>query len=146
LAIAGQRPLSWSTLETNKPKLESKLRVLVVDDEPRITRFVRLSLTSQGFEVLVASSGEEGLEMAAAEKPDLMILDIFMPGIDGFGVLQKLRASADHNCSHMPVIVFSARASVAEEAIKLGATDFISKPFVPEEMAEKIRTAIAESR
>jgi len=133
-------------LETNTPKPESKLRVLVVDDEPRITRFVRLSLTSQGFEVLVASSGEEGLRMAAAEKPDLMILDIFMPGIDGFGVLQKLRASEENNGSHLPVIVFSARASVAEEATRLGATDFISKPFVPEEMAEKIRAAIKVNR
>ncbi len=133
-------------METNRPEPESKLRVLVVDDEPRITRFVRLSLTSQGFEVLVASSGEEGLRLAVAEKPDLMILDIFMPGIDGFGVLQKLRADEEHNGSHLPVIVFSARASVAEEAMKLGATDFISKPFVPEEMADKIRTAIAANR
>ena len=84
--------------------------------------------------------------MADAEKPDLMILDIFMPGIDGFGVLQKLRASEENNGSHLPVIVFSARASVAEEATRLGATDFISKPFVPEEMAEKIRAAIKVNR
>ncbi len=116
---------------------------MVVDDEPRITRFVRLSLSSQGFDVLVASHGEEGLQIAASEKPDLMILDIFMPGIDGFGVLQKLRAGERSNGCHLPVIVFSARASVAEEAMKLGATDFISKPFIPEEMADKIRTAMA---
>ena len=90
-----------------------------------------------------ASGGEEGLRMAASERPDAMVLDIFMPGVDGFGVLQKLREREGHNGSfHLPVIVFSARASVAEEAMKLGASDFISKPFMPEEMAEKIRAAI----
>ncbi len=130
-------------METNRHEPKSRPRILVVDDEPRITRFVRLSLASQGFDVLIASSGEEGLQIADSEKPDLMILDIFMPGIDGFGVLQRLRAREQNNGCHMPVIVFSARASVAEEALRLGATDFISKPFIPEEMADKIRTAIS---
>ena len=123
----------------------SKLRVLVVDDEPRILRFVRLSLASQGFDVLEASSGEEGLRMADSEKPDAMVLDIFMPGVDGFGVLRKLREREGRNgASHLPVIVFSARASVAEEAMRMGASDFISKPFMPEEIAERIRTAVAK--
>ena len=130
-------------VETTTRETRSRPRILVVDDEPRITRFVRLSLSSQGFDVLVASNGEEGLQIAASERPDLMILDIFMPGIDGFGVLQKLRAGEGNNGCHLPVIVFSARASVAEEALRLGATDFISKPFIPEEMADKIRTAMA---
>jgi DNA-binding response OmpR family regulator len=118
-------------------------RVLVVDDEPRILRFVRLSLGSHGFDVITASGGDDALKIIAAEKPDLMILDIFMPGIDGFEVLQRLRNSENCNgSSHLPVIVFSARSSVAEQALSLGATDFISKPFLPDEMAEKIRGAI----
>ncbi len=125
----------------------ARSRILVVDDEPRILRFVRLSLTAQGFDVMVASCGEEGLRVAASEKPDLMILDIFMPGLDGFGVLQRLRASEGLNgLSHLPVIAFSARNSVAEQAMSLGAADFISKPFLPEEMADKIRAAIARRK
>jgi len=125
---------------------KAKTRVLVVDDEPRILRFVSLSLTSQGFDVLAASRGEEGLRMAASEKPDVMILDIFMPGMDGFGVLRKLRERERHDgSSYLPVIVFSARSSIAEEAIVLGATDFISKPFMPEDMADRIRVAVSNA-
>ncbi len=121
----------------------SKTRVLVVDDEPRILRFVSLSLNAYGFEVLVASGGEEALRISASESPDLMILDVFMPGLDGFGVLQKLREREQTvGSAHLPVIVFSARSSVAEQALNLGAIDFISKPFLPEQLAEKIKAAI----
>jgi DNA-binding response OmpR family regulator len=117
-----------------------------VDDEPRILRFVRLSLSASGYDVLVASGGEEALHMAASEKPDLMILDIFMPGLDGFAVLQKLRdREATTGCNRLPVIVFSARSSVSEQAMSLGASDFITKPFLPDELAEKIRTAVART-
>jgi CheY-like chemotaxis protein len=70
-----------------------------------------------------------------------------MPGIDGFEVLQRLRAFEDTNaCRRMPVIVFSARSSVSDQALKSGATDFISKPFLPEELAEKIRGLAAAGR
>jgi two-component system OmpR family response regulator len=93
----------------------AKTRVLVVDDEPRILKFVSLSLKACGFEVLVASGGEEALQIYDAERLDLMILDVFMPGLDGFGVLQKLREQERITGSpHLPVIVFSARSSVAE--------------------------------
>ncbi|OGO36997.1 MAG: hypothetical protein A2147_00255 [Chloroflexi bacterium RBG_16_57_8] len=119
----------------------TKPRILVVDDEPRILRFVRLSLHALGFEVLMASGGEEALKLAEAENPDVMILDVFMPGMDGFEVLQRRRAFEDLKaCPRMPVIIFSARSSIADQAFKLGANDFISKPFLPEELAEKIRS------
>jgi len=121
----------------------SKTRVLVVDDEPRILRFVSLSLRACGFDVLVASGGEEALQVSNSECPDIMILDVFMPGLDGFGVLQKLHdREIATGSSHLPVIVFSARSSVAEQALSLGASDFISKPFLPEELAEKIRATV----
>lgn len=126
--------------------MHEKRLILVVDDEPRILRFVSLSLSSLGFEVIRASSGEEGLQKVASQHPDAMILDIFMPGLDGFGVLRKLREAEDRNGGHhLPVIVFSARSSVSEEALKLGATDFISKPFLPEEMVEKLEAALCIS-
>ncbi len=124
----------------------SMTRILVVDDEPRILKFVSLSLKACGFDVLVASGGEEALQIAESESPDLMILDIFMPGLDGFGVLQKLRDREQVTGSaHLPVIVSSARGSVAEQAIGLGANDFLLKPFLPEVLAEKIRFTVNQT-
>jgi len=121
---------------------ETKPRILVVDDEPRILRFVSLSLHALEFDVLVASGGQQALQMAESEKPDIMVLDVFMPDMDGLEVLQRLREiERDKKCQHMPVIVCSARSSVAEQAFKLGATDFINKPFMPEELADKVIAA-----
>lgn len=118
-----------------------KLRILVVDDEPRILRFVRLSLHALGFEVLMASGGEEALQMVASEKPDVMVLDVFMPDMDGFEVLQRLRSMENTNRRRTPVIVFSARSSIADRALRLGAADFIGKPFMPDELVGKIMAA-----
>ena len=110
----------------------ARMRILVVDDEPAILRFVRLSLTAQGFDVVVASSGEECLALAASEQPDLVVLDMVMPGVDGFAVLQKLRDTDGRNdLSRLPVIACSAHSSAASRALSLGAVDFISKPFLP---------------
>ena len=81
--------------------------------------------------------------MITIEKPDLMILDIFMPGLDGFDVIQRLRKLEENEgLAHLPVIVVSARSSVAEQAFNLGANDFIAKPFLPEDMTEKIRSVM----
>ena len=120
---------------------EPKSRVLVVDDEPRIVRFVRTSLTAFGYEVITASNGEEALQLVSSKKPDIMVLDIVMPGIDGFEVLKRLRTSSD-----LPVIVFSARSSNLEKARSLGADDFIIKPFLPEEMARRIGAVLDRKR
>jgi DNA-binding response OmpR family regulator len=118
-------------------------RILVVDDEPRILRFIRLSLSSQGFDVITASGGEDALKMITDERPDLMVLDIFMPGLDGFAVLERLRKLEENeDLAHLPVIVVSARNSVAEQAFNLGANDFIAKPFLLEDMTEKIHKVI----
>jgi|WetSurMetagenome_2_1015567.scaffolds.fasta_scaffold332182_1 DNA-binding response OmpR family regulator len=120
--------------------------VLVVDDEPRILRFIKLNLNSKGFEVLTASGGDTALRIITSQRPDLMILDIFMPGLDGFAVLQQLRQTEkNEGLDRLPVIVISARSSVAEQAFNLGANDFIVKPFLPEDMMEKIRNIIDDS-
>ena len=121
----------------------STTRVLVVDDEPRILKFVSLSLSAYGFEVLSASDGEEALRISASENPDLMILDVFMPGLDGFGVLQRLRdRELNTGSRQLPVIVFSARSSVSEQALSQGANDFILKPFLPADLARKVESII----
>ena len=116
-----------------------KKRILVVDDEPGILRFVRTCLSLAGYEVLTASDGNEALQMAKAEKPDLLLLDVFMVPISGFDVLVELR-----KFSQTPVIVFTARSSIVDRALKWGANDSIAKPFHPEEMLTKVKAILSD--
>lgn len=111
--------------------------VLVVDDHPKVLRFIEIDLKLRGFKVLTTTSGWEAIEMVKSHKPDIMLLDIVMPGIDGFGVLKELRA-----CTALPVIAFSASPENQSEALRLGANDFVHKPFDPDEMARKIKTLL----
>ncbi len=111
----------------------TKKRVLVVDDEAAICRIVGIGLRVLGYDVITSGSGEEGLGLIESEKPDIMLLDVFMPGMDGFEVLKKLRET-----SKLAVIVFSAHNSSCAEAMRLGANDFIAKPFTQEQVARKI--------
>jgi DNA-binding response OmpR family regulator len=112
-------------------------RVLIVDDEPRIVRFMALSLKIAGFKVLTATDGEEALDLVRSDEPHIMLLDIIMPGTDGFEVLRQLR-----RFSQMPVIAFSAKPEVAKEVLTLGASDFVAKPFRPEDIIARIEAAL----
>ncbi len=116
---------------------EKKQCVLVVDDHPRVLRFIEIDLKLRGFEVITTTSGGEALELIKSKKPDIMLLDIIMPEMDGFEVLKTLRAF-----SHLPVIAFSASHASQDDAIRLGANDFITKPFHPDEMARRIGALI----
>ncbi len=121
-------------------------RILVVDDDPDILQFVRLNLELDGFEVDLAGGGKQALEQAAATPPDLMLLDIMMPEIDGLTVLRRLRN--DPSTSSIPVIVLTAR-SLAEDRVKgldLGADDYITKPFDLEELIARVRTVLRRSQ
>ena len=111
----------------------SNKRVLVVDDEPGILKFVRISLSAAGYDVITASGGEEGLKLLESAKPDIMLLDIVMEPVSGFDVLFRLR-----RFSRMPVIVFTAQSVIAESALSAGAKGYISKPFMPDELVRKI--------
>jgi two-component system KDP operon response regulator KdpE len=113
--------------------VEKKCCVLVVDDHPRVLRFIEIDLKLRGFEVLTTTSGEEALELVKSKKPDVMLLDIIMPEIDGLEVLKQLRAF-----SQLPVIAFSASHASQDEALNVGADDFITKPFHPDEMVRRI--------
>ena len=108
-------------------------RILVVDDEPAILRFVQSSLSLAGYDVIITTSGEEALQLTEAKTPDLMLLDIFMTPLSGFDVLAKLRTF-----SQIPVIVFTARSNVAKQAFELGANGFLAKPFKLDELQTKI--------
>jgi two-component system response regulator ArlR len=114
-----------------------KQRVLLIDDEDRIVNFLAMKLKISGYEVFCADEGEKGLELAKTAEPDLMLLDIIMPGIDGVEVLRRLR-----QFSNMPVIVLSAKDNISAEVLRLGANSVMSKPFNPDELMSRIRTLL----
>lgn len=111
--------------------------VLVVDDEPAVLRFISVSLSMAGYEVVTATSGEEALKLIASERPDIMLLDLVMEPLSGLDVLARLRAF-----SQMPVIVFSARSDLGAIALKKGANGFVVKPFRPDQMTKKIEETL----
>jgi two-component system KDP operon response regulator KdpE len=112
--------------------------VLVVDDQPKVLRFVEIDLKVRGFEVITTTSGSEALELVRSGEPDIMLLDIIMPGMNGFDVLEKLR-----DFTQLPVIAFSASPGNYHDAMRLGANDFVAKPFQPDEMASKIESLLS---
>ncbi len=112
-----------------------QFRVLLVDDEERILNFLRFKLKGAGYEVLTAKDGQEALEVVQSQEPDLMVLDLVMPKMDGFGVLKELRTF-----SQMPVIVLSARDADADKikGLQSGADDYLAKPFNSDELVARI--------
>jgi two-component system nitrogen regulation response regulator NtrX len=121
-----------------------KSRILVVDDEAEIRRSVRMILEYEGYEVLEASSGPDGVAIVERESPDLVFLDIKMPGMDGLDALQRLKSSNEA----LPVVIISGHGTVstAVEATKAGAFDFIEKPLTTERVLVTIRNALDRTR
>jgi DNA-binding response OmpR family regulator len=115
-----------------------KKKVLVVDDEDDIRHFLELVLRDRGYEVFVAAGGEEGLERALEVRPDLILLDIMMPVLDGWEVLRRLKERAE--TAGFPVAVLSARTEAKDRArgIREGAVDYIGKPFTLQELLRRI--------
>lgn len=116
--------------------------ILVIDDEPQIRKFLRISLVSQGYTVLEAATGAEGLSQAALNKPDVMVLDLGLPDMDGQQVLCEFR-----EWSTAPVLVLSVRASEAQkvQALDGGANDFVTKPFGIQEFLARIRALLRQA-
>jgi DNA-binding response OmpR family regulator len=112
-----------------------QFRILVVDDEERIVNFLRSKLKASGYEVLTASNGLEGLEQAQAQEPDLIVLDVVMPKMDGLEMLKELRTF-----SVVPVIILTAKGADADriKGLQLGADDYLPKPFNPDELVARI--------
>ena len=116
--------------------------ILVIDDEPQILRAIRTILTEKQFRVTTASRGEEGLALAAANEPDLVILDLGLPDMDGVEVCQRLR-----EWTQTPIIVLSVRDSERDKvaALDMGADDYLTKPFGIEELLARVRVALRHS-
>ena len=117
--------------------------VLVVDDEAPIQRFVRAELEAQGYQVLTAGSGAEALARIEEDRPDLVLLDVMMPEMDGFETLRRLRQH-----SPVPVIMLTARGSDTDKVrgLQAGADDYITKPFNPEELTARIAAVLRRSQ
>jgi len=114
-------------------------RVLVVDDEPQILRALRINLLARQYRVVTAATGEEALRAAAADHPDLVILDLGLPDMDGVEVIKGLRG-----WTRVPILVLSARHSSDEkvEALDAGADDYVTKPFGMDELLARLRAAV----
>jgi two-component system KDP operon response regulator KdpE len=114
-------------------EIRKKKRVLIVDDHPGVLKFIEIDLKLRGFEVITALSGAEALELVKSAGPDIILLDMIMPGMDGFQLLKELRTFSD-----LPVIAFSASPGNQDLALESGADDFAHKPFDPNDMARRI--------
>lgn len=121
--------------------MSSLARILVVDDESQIRRFLRVALEAHGYEVVEAASGREGVQKSATEEPDLMILDLGLPDMDGKEVISKLR-----EWSRIPILVLSIRGEETEKVAVLdaGAQDYVVKPFGIQELLARIRSLLRD--
>ena len=118
-------------------------RVLVIDDEPPIRLLCRVNLEAEGMEVLEASDGPTGLEMARNDEPDVILLDVMIPGLDGWQVAEELIDGERTNA--IPIVFLTARAEARDRArgLDLGGIDYVTKPFNPVELAPLVRELIA---
>src|SRR5829696_8590947 len=116
-----------------------KWLIMVVDDEPPIVRLVRAKLQADGYAVVTASRGEEALKLLEDERPDLIVLDLMMPGMDGFETLRHIREQGQ-----TPVIMLTARAGDADKlkGLEGGADDYVTKPFNPDELAARVAAVL----
>lgn len=119
-----------------------KKLILVVDDEPAIVRLVKATLQNEGYGVATASRGEEALEFLNEQRPDLIVLDLMMPGIDGIETLRRIRSE-----TQVPVIMLTARSADADKlrGLESGADDYVTKPFNPDELVARVAAVLRRS-
>ena len=121
-----------------------KAHILVVDDDPRITDLVRRILAYEGYSVAIASSGNDALNRTLEHPPDLIVLDIMLPGLDGLEVARRLRAAGDN----VPILMLTARDAVTDrvEGLETGADDYLVKPFAPEELLARVKALLRRNQ
>jgi diguanylate cyclase (GGDEF)-like protein len=141
----GSEPLGT---RSNRGSLVSKIegRILVADDEPNLRDVLFLQLTRGGFDVLLAEDGQEALEIALREQPDLIVLDVMMPRMDGYEACRRLRAH--YRTRHIPILILTAKGGGDEKLVGLegGANDYVTKPWVREELVQRVKNHLEWSR
>lgn len=124
---------------------ETVRRVLCIEDEPEMIDLIRLILERKGFEVSGASGGEEGIQMVKRDKPDLVLLDLMMPFVDGWEVYQQMKS--DETTRNIPVIVITAKAQSIDKVLGLHIAkvdDYIAKPFRPKDLVSSVERVLAK--
>jgi len=126
-------------LRTGGEIVKNKIQVLVADDDKNVINIIRYSIDSEKFEILEAANGKEALGMVFARIPDILVLDIMMPGMDGYMVCEELKKN--DSTKNLPIIILSAKANVDDKikAIGLGIDDYMIKPFDPRELEARIK-------
>jgi len=130
----------------NTTKKQAPPRILVVEDERDIAALVAFHLTKEGYRVRTAESGQEGLEAMTADRPDLVLLDLMLPGFSGYEVLQEMRRRPD--LAEVPVVVLTARRDEADRVmgLELGADDYVTKPFSPRELVLRVAAVLRRAQ
>jgi len=126
--------------------MEAKKHLVYVEDEPEMIDLVRLILARKGYEILGANGGREGLDLIRREHPDLVLLDLMMPDMDGWDVYQQMKA--DETTHDIPVIVVTAKAQSIDKVLGLHIArveDYISKPFSPQELVDSVEKVLSRS-
>jgi two-component system alkaline phosphatase synthesis response regulator PhoP len=120
-------------------------KILVVDDEPDLVETVRYSLEMEGYQVLVAYNGEEGLNQARKDSPDLIILDLMLPKLDGYKVCRLLKF--DERYKHIPILMLTAKTQEKDKLLgkETGADDYMTKPFDIDKLLEKVKSYLSKT-
>jgi DNA-binding response OmpR family regulator len=121
-------------------------KILVIEDDPATSRLVDYSLRHEGYQVIIAFDGLEGIRKAVREAPDLIILDVMLPGMDGFEICHRLRAEAA--TARLPILMFSAKAQEIDKTtgLKVGADDYLAKPAAPAEIIRRVNKLLAQKK
>jgi DNA-binding response OmpR family regulator len=119
-------------------------KVLIIEDDPATSRLVEYSLRHDGFQVVRAANGLEGIRMARSETPDLVILDVMLPGLDGYEICHRLKADAA--TARLPILMFSAKAQEIDRntGLKVGADEYLTKPAAPADIVNTVRKLLAK--